>query len=59
MTRFIKSLIGLGGSDDSPEEAEAYRVANEALQYRVRALTQNRGGDAALQPTTDRFGRAI
>lgn len=32
MARFIKSLLGYDRNVASPEETEAYRVANEAFQ---------------------------
>ncbi|MCB1378257.1 MAG: hypothetical protein KDK89_07825 [Alphaproteobacteria bacterium] len=60
MPNFIKSLIGFERFTATPEESEAYRAANEALQSRVRSFArQGNTGGGNLQPTTDRFGRTI
>ncbi|WP_373503667.1 hypothetical protein [Aestuariivirga sp.] len=59
MTRLIKSLLGYDRNTASPEEAEAYRVANEALQWRVHAVMQKSSTRMAPPPTTDMFGRRI
>jgi hypothetical protein len=60
MTNYIKSLFGYEGSKATPEEAEAYRIANEALQYRVQKLSrQEPNPSASLRPITDAYGRSI
>lgn len=60
MANFIKSLIGYEGTKATPEEIEAYRIANEALQYRVRNLVRGSySPDHREQPVTDRFGRSL
>ena len=58
MARLIKSLLGYDRNKATPEEAEAYRVANEALQFRVSAMMSH-GTRPAPLPTTDRFGRPL
>lgn len=58
MARLIKSLLGYDRNKATPEEAEAYRVANEALQFRVNVMLSHSTRPASL-PTTDRFGRAL
>jgi hypothetical protein len=60
MARIIQSLFGYNRNTATPEEIEAYRVANEALQYRVNTmLRQNTQSRMSPKPTTDMFGRAI
>lgn len=60
MARLIQSLFGYNRATATPEEMEAYRVANEALQYRVHAMMHsNARARMAPKPTTDVFGRAI
>ena len=60
MARLIQSLFGYNRNTATPEEIEAYRVANEALQYRVNTmLRQNSRNRMAPRATTDAFGRAI
>lgn len=60
MARIIQSLFGYNRNTATPEEMEAYRVANEALQYRVNTmLRHNTQSRMAPRPTTDAFGRAI
>jgi hypothetical protein len=60
MSRIIKSLFGFNRNTATPEEMEAYRVANEALQYRVHTMI-HRGAHTRMpsRPTTDAYGRAI
>lgn len=60
MPRLIKSLFGFNRDDATPEEKEAYRVANEALQYRVNLIArQSLRGRSSSLPTTDAFGHPI
>ena len=60
MTRIFKSLLGRHDHQPSPEEIEAYRVANEALQYRVNMIArQGLGSRVMSQPSTDIYGRAL
>jgi hypothetical protein len=60
MARIIKSLFGYNRDMATPEETEAYRVANEALQYRVNMIArQGLRGRASSGPTTDAFGHPI
>jgi hypothetical protein len=60
MARMIKSLFGYNREVATPEEIEAYRVANEALHYRVNVMMhQNEIARNITRPTTDAFGRAI
>jgi hypothetical protein len=60
MARFIKSLLGYDRNVASPEETEAYRVANEALQYRVNMIArQSNRASSSDRPTTDIYGRSI
>jgi hypothetical protein len=59
MTRLIQSLLGYNREDASPEEIEAYRVANEALHYRVNAVARQADRNHfANRVTTDAFGRS-
>ena len=60
MARMIKSLLGYNRDEATPEEIEAYRVANEALQYRVNSIVrQGASARMAYRPTTDAFGHAV
>ena len=60
MARMIKSLFGYNREEATPEEIEAYRVANEALHYRVNALMhQTEISRNIRRPSTDAFGHAI
>ena len=60
MTRIIKSLLGRTNEAPSPEEIEAQRVANEALQYRVNMIMrQGLGPRMMSKPSTDMYGRAL
>lgn len=60
MSRIIKSLLGYSREFATPEETEAYRVANEALQYRVNMISrQGNRSRLADMVTTDAFGHAI
>ena len=60
MARMIKSLLGYNRDEATPEEIEAYRVANEALQYRVSSIVrQSASARMAYRPTTDAFGHAV
>ncbi|WP_373503383.1 hypothetical protein [Aestuariivirga sp.] len=59
MARLIKSLLGYNKATASPEEAEAYRVANEALQWRVNVMIQQSSTRLPPPPTTDMFGRPL
>lgn len=60
MARLIKSLFGFNREAATPEELEAYRVANEALQYRVNMIArQGHRGRGSGTPTTDSFGHPI
>lgn len=60
MAHLIKSLLGYNRNDATPEETEAYRVANEALQYRVNMIARQGGrSHFSDRPTTDIYGRAI
>ena len=60
MARLIKSLFGYNRNAATPEEMEAYRVANEALQYRVHTMMHGSAHTRmAPKPTTDVFGRSI
>jgi hypothetical protein len=60
MSRFINSLLGFDSKSATPEEQEAYRVANEALQIRAITIVNrtNRAGHG-MRATTDAFGRAV
>ena len=58
MARIIKSLLGYNRDEATPEEIEAYRVANEALQFRVNIIVRQ-GARASGRPTTDAFGHAL
>ena len=60
MTRTIQSLFGYDRAHATPEEIEAYKVANEALQYRVNMISRRGcGSRTSMRPTTDSFGRPI
>lgn len=60
MSRFIKSLLGYDRNSATPEEQEAYRVANEALQIRVlNVVNRANRGRSSSEPTTDMFGRPL
>jgi hypothetical protein len=60
MSRIIQSLLGYSRDSATPEEREAYRVANEALQYRVNLIErQTARTRLANMVTTDAFGHAI
>ena len=60
MARIIKSLLGYNRDEATPEEIEAYRVANEALQYRVNMMLHHgASARAAMRPSTDAFGHAL
>jgi len=60
MTRIFKSLLGRHNEPPSPEEIEAHRVANEALQSRVNMIArQRRAEPVSYTPTTDIYGRAL
>ena len=60
MSRLITTLFGFNRDIATPEEAEAYRVANEAHQYRTNMIARQ-GNRAKFfnYPTTDAFGRAL
>lgn len=60
MSRFIKSLLGYDRTTATPEEMEAYRIANEALHIRMlTVVNQSNRCHGAGRPTTDSFGRPI
>lgn len=60
MGRFIKSLLGYDRNTASPEEMEAYRIANEALQIRVlTVVNQANRAHSVSRATTDSFGRPL
>jgi hypothetical protein len=60
MAHIIKSLFGYNRDLATPEESEAYRVANEALQYRVNMIArQGLRGRSPMRPTTDAFGHPL
>jgi len=60
MTGIFKSLLGRHDRQPSPEEIEAHRVANEALQSRVNMIARQRRSEPfSYEPTTDMFGRPL
>lgn len=60
MASLIKSLIGFDRKTATPEEAEAYRIANEALHSRVQHIVRSSAVSYRdLRPTTDRYGRSL
>ena len=60
MSRIIQSLLGYNRDSATPEEREAYRVANEALHYRVNMIERQAArARMSNMVTTDAFGHAI